>query len=344
MSRIKLLLPVLLLGLVPGLVPGLMSQAHAASGLPMQGSDVAVLWDNLYIFLLWLSVFFFILVVGGMLYFAVKYRASSGAKPRYITGDHTIEVIWTIVPTILLMVIFAWGWSVYKAMITPPVDAMEIRVIGKQWLWQFQYDDGRTTVGELYVPAGKAVKLIMSSEDVIHSFFIPDFRVKQDVVPGMYSSVWFESKVPGEHQVYCAEYCGASHSLMLAKIYALSPEDWTAWKKGKTIAKAGEPVGSAELESLPEQGKKLVAAKGCVACHSDDGTTKIGPTYKGLYMSDVELTDGTKVKADENYIRESIVKPQAKIVKGFNPIMPTFQGLVSEPEMNAIIAYIKSLK
>ena len=342
MSRIRLLLSVLLLGFVSSIA----TQAHAG-GLPMQGSDVAVMWDHLYNFLLWLSVFFFILVVGGMIYFAVAYRASSGAKPRYITGDHTIEIVWTIVPTILLMVIFAWGWNVYKAMITPPIDAMEIRVIGKQWLWQFQYDDGRSTIGELYVPAGKPIKLIMSSEDVIHSFFIPDFRVKQDVVPGMYSSVWFESKVPGKHQVYCAEYCGASHSLMLAKVYALSPEDWTAWKKGKTIAKAGEPAASpasAQLASLPEQGKKLVAAKGCIACHSDDGTTKIGPTYKGLYMSDVELADGSKVKADDNYIRESIVKPQAKIVKGFNPIMPTFQGLVTETEMNSIIAYIKSLK
>ncbi|MBC7693278.1 MAG: cytochrome c oxidase subunit II [Methylotenera sp.] len=328
------------------------NEAYAGNGLPIQGTDVAVMWDSLYNFLLWLSVFFFILVVGGMIYLAVRYRKREGDKSKYITGNHLIEAIWTIVPTILLLGIFAWGYQVYSKMVHAPSDAMEIRVIGKQWLWQFQYEDGKSTIGELYVPINKPVKLIMSSEDVLHSFFIPNFRVKQDVVPGMYSSVWFEAKVPGQHQVFCTEYCGFSHSGMLAKVIVLQPDEWAAWKKGKSVAggigtvgvsgtQGGAPLAA---ESLPAQGKKLTEAKGCVACHSDDGSTKIGPTYKGLFGSKVELQDGSTVVADENYIRESIMKPQAKVVKGFNPVMPTFQGLVSESEMNAIVAYIKSLK
>jgi cytochrome c oxidase subunit II len=323
-------------------------------GLPIQGSDVAVMWDSLYGFLVWISVFFFILVVGGMIYLAIRYRKREGAKAKYITGNHTIEAIWTIVPTILLLVIFAWGYQVYNAMTRAPDDAMEVRVIGKQWLWQFQYQDGKSTIGELYVPINKPIKLVMSSEDVLHSFFIPNFRVKQDVVPGMYTSVWFEAKIAGQHQVYCTEYCGFSHSGMLAKVIVLEPAEWEAWKKGKPVGGSVGTVGASgtgtteepklAAEGLPEQGRKLTEAKGCIACHSDTGEAKIGPSFKGVFGHDVELADGSKVKADENYLRESILKPQAKVVKGFNPVMPTFQGLLTEAEMNAIIAYIKSLK
>ena len=330
--------------------------------LPIQGSDVAVAWDGLYWFLIWLSVFFFILVVGGMIYFAVKYRNRPGIKTEYITDHHGLEAFWTIVPTILLMVIFVWGWVVYKDMVRPPNDAMEIRVVGKQWLWNFQYDDGRVLTNEVYVPVNKPIKFIMSSEDVLHSFFIPNFRVKSDVVPGLYTTVWFEAKIPGEHQVFCTEYCGASHSLMLAKVKVLEADQWEAWKRGKNVLvkeipnnSVREPLfkdkaatsqsGTAKLEnlSLPEQGKKLTEVKGCLACHSSDGTAKIGPSYKGTYGHERELADGSKVKGDENYIRESILNPQAKVVKGFNPVMPPYQGMLSETELNAVIAYIKSL-
>ncbi len=317
-----------------------------ALGLPSQGTDVAVIWDHLYLFLLWLSVFFFILVVGGMLYFAVKYKKSSGAKPKYIVDNHALELFWTIVPTILLLVIFGWGWSVYKKMVHAPTNAMEIRVIGKQWLWNFQYDDGRVLTNEVYVPQNVPVKFVMSSEDVIHGFFIPNFRVKSDVVPGMFTTIWFEAKQAGEHQVFCTEYCGASHSLMLAKVKVLEADKWEAFKRGKPVQVTGaKPEASLTQLSLPEQGAKLVAAKGCNACHNATGDAGgIGPTYKGLFGHDVELADGSTVKADENYIRESIMTPTAKIVKGYNPVMPPFQGIVNETEMNAIIAYIKSLQ
>ncbi len=336
-------------------------EAHAAS-LPLSGSEIAHSWDLLWYFLVWLSVFFFVLIVGGMVYLAVAYRAKMGAKPKYITGNHLLEALWTAIPTALLLIIFVWGYVVYNKMSRAPSDAMEIRVVGKQWLWQFQYPEtGRTTINEVYVPVNKPVKLVMSSEDVLHGFFIPNFRVKSDVVPGMYTSVWFEANVPGKHQVFCTEYCGTSHSQMLAQVVALSPEDFEAWKAGKkfeNIPVAGqEPAqsvamrdqvrlvaASATVGSLAEQGKKLTETKGCIACHSADGSAKVGPSYKGLFQSQVATVDGKNWLADENYLRESIENPNAKIVKGFQPVMPTFKGLLTEAELNAILAYIKSVK
>ena len=329
-----------------------------AGTTPLQGSEIAARWDSLYNFLVWLSVFFFILVVGGMLYFIFTYPHKAGKKTKYITGSHFLEALWIGVPTILLLGIFAWGYSVYYSMKQSPSDAYEIRVIGKQWLWTFQYDNGKTTVGEVFVPMNRPVKLIMTSEDVLHGFFIPNFRIKQDVVPGMYSSLWFTATVPGKHQVYCTEYCGTSHSGMLAKVVVLDDEQWNAWNRNKnigTIPIAGEDVvethakgssssGQLTQISLVDQGKTVYQNKGCVACHSTDGTTKVGPTHKGLFGSKVELADGRVVVADENYIRNHIEEPQKNTVKGFNPVMPTFKGLITEAEMNALIAYIKSLK
>jgi cytochrome c oxidase subunit 2 len=244
-------------------------------------------------------------------------------------------------------------------MIQAPSDAMEIRVIGKQWLWNFQYEDGRLETGKLVVPLGKPIKLVMSSEDVLHSFFIPNFRVKSDVVPGMYTSVWFEAKVPGEHQVYCTEYCGTTHSGMLAKVEVLEPAQYELWKAGKPYQLTGVKTPSSDLLAaaqsgarlananlpLAQQGEKLVAAKGCVACHSLDGSSKIGPSYKGIFGHEAELADGSKSTVDDNYIRESIRKPQAKVVKGFNPVMPPYtEEMIGEQDLGAIIAYIKSLK
>ena len=212
--------------------PSLIHSAYGAS-LPIAATDAAVRWDSLYDFLVGLSVFFFVLVIGAMILFVIKYRHKPGVKTTYITGHHALEAMWVAVPTILLLGIFGWGYSVYNSMMRPPADALEIHVIGKQWLWQFQYDNGVTTTGKLYVPLNKPVKLIMTSTDVIHDFFIPTFRVKSDVVPGMYTSVWFEARVPGEHQVYCSMYCGTSHSGMLAKVVVLDDQQWKDFGHGK---------------------------------------------------------------------------------------------------------------
>jgi cytochrome c oxidase subunit 2 len=268
-------------------------------------------------------------------------------------GSHFLEAIWIGIPTFLLMIVFVWGYSVYNSMKQSPSDAYEIHVVGKQWLWTFQYDNGKTTVGEVFVPMNRPVKLIMTSEDVLHGFFIPNFRIKQDVVPGMYSSLWFTATVPGKHQVYCTEYCGTSHSAMLAQMIVLEDDQWKAWNLGRqlgTIPAASQEEGTSQLKlsgavtSLVEQGRALHQSKGCVACHSPDGTSKVGPSHKGLFGSRVELADGRTVIADENYIRGHIENPQQNNVKGYNPVMPTFKGLITESEMNALLAYIKSLK
>lgn len=340
-----------------------------AGHLPIVGSDIALQWDNLYYFLIWLSLIFFIIVVGGMIYFAIAYRKREGAKTKYITGHHLLEGIWIFVPTVLLMVIFIWGYIVYHRMVQPPSDALEIKVVGKQWTWTFQYEDGRITVGKVYVPIYKPVKLVMSSEDVLHSFFIPNFRVKQDVVPGMYTSVWFNANEPGRHQVYCAEYCGAEHSGMLADVIVLNDAQYEEWMKGKEPAEqipvagfvsqikdtqdkrrvqsalnSGDLIVGVKKVGLADQGQRLIQTRGCVACHSLDGAKKIGPTLKGLFEHEVQLDSGQKVKADVNYLRESIENPNAKIVKGYLPSMPTFQGTMSDTELNAVIAYIKSIR
>ena len=326
-------------------------------GLPIQGTQIAHDFDILYAFLFWLSVFFFVLVVGAMLYFAFKYRASKSPKSKYITDDHLLEATWTIIPTVLLMVIFVWGYVVYKEMRDVPADAMEVRAVGKQWSWAFQYDDGRIEPN-LYVPVNKAVKVIASSEDVIHGIYVPNFRVKTDVVPGMYTYIWFQTTVPGKHHLFCTAYCGGSHSLMEAKVVVLDEAKWADFRAGKKVDLSTIPtigVGDDQLRmvsaaatpsiNLVDQGRELVEKKGCVACHAATDEKKIGPGYKGVYGSQVELTDGTFVTADENYLKESIENPSAKVVTGFVAgTMPTYKGIVTEPEINAIIAYIKSLK
>lgn len=315
--------------------------------LPIRGTEVAGHWDAFYTFLVVLSAVFFIGILIAMILFAVKYNRQRRQKAEYIESNHLLEILWTVIPTVLVMVIFVWGYVVYREMVQYPSDAYEIRVIAKQWLWQFQYETGRTEVNQLYVPVNKPVKLIMTSDDVIHSFFVPNFRIKKDVVPGMYTHVWFQATVPGEHHLFCAEYCGTSHSGMLGKVIALEEPQWKDFLRGKTIVlpSGSTAQASAPMQTLAERGRELTKQKGCVACHNDTGVGGgVGPTYRGLYGSTVELADGSKVVADDNYIRESIEAPTAKVVKGYNPVMPTFKGLLKEEDINAIIAYLKSVK
>jgi cytochrome c oxidase subunit 2 len=342
------------------------TEAHAAA-LPLAASDIATRWDVLWNFLVWLSVFFTVLICGAMFYFAIQYRRRPGLRTKYITGSHLLEVLWTAIPAALLMGVFAWGYIVYNDMTKSPADAIEVRVVGKQWLWNFQYDDGRITTNKLYAPLGKPVRLIMTSEDVLHSFFIPNMRVKSDVVPGMYTSIWFEAKIPGKHQIFCTEYCGASHSLMLSDLYVLDEQQWQAWKNGKEpdvkaiqdareLAQAGgvtkaegkdgiRLAQAAPVRPLVEQGAQLAAQKGCNSCHNAGLDTRMAPTLHGKFGATRELADGSTVTADENYLRESILRPAAKVVKGYTGgMMPTFQGQISETEMGALIAYIKSLQ
>lgn len=304
-----------------------------------QASTMASPVDDLFNFILLTSLISFAIIVFGKLIFLIRFwrRRKPEHLTPYITGHTKTEISVAVVLTIWVMVIFYYGWIEYKKLRAAPTDSMEIYVTGKQWLWEIQYPDGRSLTNELVVPKDKPVKLIMTSKDVLHSFFVPNFRVKQDVIPNAYTSLWFQATQTGEHPIYCAEYCGAAHSGMLGKVKVLEPEEFEAWQ-------LAEYLGETKPTAAAESGKDLFTAKGCQACHSTDGSQGLGPTQQGIFGHEVELADGTQVTADENYLRESIMEPANKVVKGFQPIMPTFKGQLSDEEINALIAFIKSLK
>jgi cytochrome c oxidase subunit 2 len=229
------------------------------------------------------------------------------------------------------MVIFAWGASLFFTISRPPAGALEIQVVGKQWMWKFQHPDGQREINELHVPVGRPVKLTMASEDVIHSFFVPAFRVKMDVVPGRTTTTWFEATKPGVYHLFCAEYCGTKHSGMIGRVVVLEPVQYQQWLSGGAI---GEPPALA--------GEKLFRNLGCNACHRP-GPGGLGPSLEGLFGTSRELQTGDTVMADEDYLRESILNPNARIVAGYQPIMPPFQGRITEEGLLQLIAYIKSL-
>jgi cytochrome c oxidase subunit II len=309
--------------------------------IPEVASNLASKVDGVLLLITLMSLVFFILITVVLVYFAIKYRRRrEDEETPYITGSEPLEIIWTVIPSILLIVLFVYGYVVYKEMRTPPKDAIDIGVQAKQWLWTFDYYNGKKTINELYVQQNRPVRLVMQSDDVLHDLFIPAFRMKQDVLPGRYVQQWFTPTKIGTFDIFCAEYCGTGHSAMLAKIVVLSPEAYEIWDKGvKTVEGAG-------VASLPpaELGEKLYKEKGCNACHSVDGSKIVGPSFKGIYGHTVELQDGSTVDVDENYIRESILEPQAQVVKGFQPVMPSFKGILSDEDITSLIAYIKTLK
>lgn len=319
--------------------------------------------DRLYDFIFWLSVVSFLGIVIMMVVFSVKYlRRREDEETPYIEGHTPTEVGISIGLFVLVMIIFYWGWRDYVQMRTPPAGAMEINVTGRQWEWEFQYQNGRVVAREgqepptFVLPRGQNVKLILQSKDVLHSFYIPEFRVKQDVVPGMYTFLWFAPTVVGDYTVYCAEFCGTDHSRMLAKARVVEPADYDAWQRKWELAAvksawdrqanaaAAKPTPAAGPETIADKGKALFAAKACSACHSTDGAPGAGPTLKAVFGHEVALADGSTVKADENYLRQSLMEPAAQVVKGFNGgVMPTFQGQLKDDEVTALIEYIKTL-
>jgi cytochrome c oxidase subunit 2 len=288
--------------------------------------------DNLYFFLLSVSAFFAVLVTALVIFFAIKYRrrhADEVGAP--IHGSLALELIWTGIPFILAMVMFVWGASVYFAIARPPAETLDIYAVGKQWMWKFQHREGQREINALHVPVNTPVRLIITSEDVLHDVYLPAFRVKMDAIPGRYTQLWFNATEIGTFHLFCAEYCGTKHSGMIGSVVVMPQEDYQAWLGG----------GAAE-GTLAQRGEKLFTQLACVTCHAG-GDTQRGPVLNGLYGSTVELASGETVKADADYIRESILNPTAKIVKGFPPIMPTFQGQVSEEQLLALTEYIKSL-
>ena len=300
---------------------------------PQQASTVAGSVDALYFFMVAVTAFFSILIAAMVVVFAVKFRRRSDTEVGHPShGSLVLELTWTIIPLGIAMVMFVWGAGVYFKIATPPNDAMEVYVVGKRWMWKAQHVSGQKEINELHVPVGQPVKLIIGSEDVIHSFYIPGFRVKMDAVPGRQTVMWFEATTVGKFHLFCAEYCGMSHSGMIGTVHVMEPTEFQTWLGG------GKPTGT-----MAEAGQKLFSELGCITCHTGDSTAR-GPKLEGVFGTSVALADGTSVIADENYIRESLMTPTAKLVQGFPPLMPTYQGQVSEEQITQLTEYIKSLR
>ncbi len=299
---------------------------------PERASTIAHEVDALYFFLVGLSGFFALLIAGLIVGFAIRFRRRHADEVgAEVHGGMLLEIGWTVIPFIITMVIFFWGAKVYFAMANPPAETLNIYVVGKQWMWKVQHVTGQREINQLHVPVGRPVRLIMTSEDVIHDFSIPAMRVKADVIPGRLVQIWFEPTSPGTYQIFCAEYCGTQHSAMIGQVVVLEPAAYQAWLSGGTTD-----------GSLASRGERLFSDLACNTCHQA-GSRGRGPMLAGVFGHSVQLQDGSIVMADENYIRESIMQPAAKVTAGYQPVMPAFQGLVSEEQLLALIEYVKSL-
>jgi cytochrome c oxidase subunit 2 len=296
--------------------------------MPDQASTLAPEIDHLYYFLNGITAFFTVLIFVMIVYLGLKYRRKSEAMPPLVHGNFSLEMVWTLIPVVVVMVLFGWSSALFVRMSRPPASAMDIYIVGKQWMWFAQHPSGVRENNELHVPIGKPIKLTMASQDVIHSFFIPAFRQKQDVIPGRYSYLWFTPTTVGEYHLFCAEYCGKDHSRMVGRVVVMEPAKYQAWLSG-----------SRQDESMERAGERLFSQYQCNTCHG-----QLGPTMAGLYGSERTFTDGSKAVADDAYLRESILNAPARIVAGFNPIMPSYRGQLTDEQVNQLIVYIKSLK
>jgi len=316
------------------MTPTILAQTTGSFWLPPRASTASSNVDWVFYFIYYISVFFFLLIVGLALLFVLRYRRRPGARPSEAPhGNLALELTWSGIPIIIVVAIFVLGFRGFMDMTIAPANAMEIKVIAQKWKWVFEYPNGHVDE-ELHVPVDQSVLLVMTSLDVIHGFYIPAFRVQLDVVPGRYNKTWFQATQPGEYVLYCAQYCGKEHSNMLARVIVHKPGEYETWlRDASDLFKTRSPV---------EVGQWLVKVR-CSSCHSIDGSAGTGPTFKGLFGHEQKLRDGSKVVADENYIRESILEPQAKVVAGYDPVMPTFKGQLDDREIMAVIDYLKSL-
>lgn len=285
-----------------------------------------------------------------MVYFALRYNRRRSPVGEDVHGHATLEIVWTVIPTILAFGFFWYGWEGYKLLKDVPADAIQVNVTGRMWSWNHEYENGVQSA-ELFVPVNRPVRINLDSQDVLHSYFIPAFKVKQDAVPGVPGLyLWFEATQLGDFDVFCAEYCGNQHSAMLTKVHVLTQEDYEAWLASegeKVIALQKAAEADASDPTIIAMGKQLSQAKGCTACHSADGTRLIGPSFKGIYGHKVTVVSAGQprdVTVDDEYIRRSILEPMADVVQGYQPLMPSQQGLVSDAEIKALTSYIKSIK
>lgn len=301
--------------------------------VPESASTLSGEVDAVYFYISGVTVFFTVLISAVVIFFVIRYRRRNPFEiPRPIEGSTKLETLWSVIPLLIALSIFGWSAKVYFQQYRPPTNAMEIYVVGKQWMWKFQHATGQREINELHVPVGRKVKLIMTTEDVIHDLFVPAFRMKADVVPGRYTTQWFEATKPGRYHLFCAEYCGMNHSGMGGWVVVMTPTEFDDWLSG-----------NANQMSPAAAGQQLFDTLGCVSCHGANGEGGRGPALTSLYNTQVHLANGQTLNADEGYLRESILNSQAKIVSGFGPIMPTFQGQVSEEQVLQMVSYIKSL-
>src|SRR5438128_7827172 len=301
--------------------------------VPESASTLSGEVDALYFYISGVTVFFTLLISAVVLFFVIRYRRRNPFEiPRPIEGSMKLETLWSVIPLMIAMSIFVWGAKLYFAEYRPPQNALEVYVVGKQWMWKFQHATGQREINELHIPIGRKIKLIMTTEDVIHDVFVPAFRIKADVVPGRYTSEWFEATKPGRYHLFCAEYCGMNHSGMGGWVVVMEPAEFENWLSGNASQLSPATAGRQMFESL-----------GCASCHGANGEGGRGPALLALFGSNVVLNNNQTVRADEGYIRESILNPQAKIVSGFGPIMPSFQGQVNEEQLLQLVAFVKSL-
>ena len=288
--------------------------------------------DLLYLFIVLVCAFFTVVVTAAVVFFTIKYkRRHEQEVGADIHGSLILELTWTFIPFVLAMMMFVWGADLFFRLSRPPADAMELFVVGKQWMWKVQHPEGVREINEMHVPINRNVRITLGSEDVLHDYSIPAFRVKMDAVPGKWTTMWFKATKPGTYHIFCAEYCGTKHSGMIGQVIAMEEQDYEAWLAG------GRSTGS-----TVDQGSRLFAELSCNTCH-EEGSTARGPSLIGVFGSMVPLSNGANAVADDNYLRESIMNPQARVVRGYQPIMPAFQGMVSEENLMQLIAYIKTL-
>ena len=305
---------------------------NASALFPREASTIAPYTDALYFFLLLITVVGLI-VVGTLIFgFALRYRKERHPVAVPIEGSTLLEATWTIIPLALFLIVFVWGALLYFRIYTPPVNSMNIYVVGKQWMWKAEHPGGQHEINALHVPTGRPIQLTMISQDVFHSFSIPDFRVKREVIPGRYSTVWFQATTPGTYHIFCTQYCGTNHSAMIGEVTVLTPEDYQKWLAQSTSGM-----------SLAQNGERLFASMGCNACHSGAATAR-GPNLAGVFGSRLKLTNGSEVLVNEAYLRDAILNPSQHITAGYTPIMPTYQGQISEDGLIDLVEYIKGLQ
>ena len=305
---------------------------NASALFPREASTIAPYADALYFFLLFITVVG-LMVVGTLVFgFAIRYRKEKNPVATQVEGSTLLEATWTIIPLALFLICFVWGALLYFRIYNPPTNSMNIYVVGKQWMWKVEHQGGQHEINALHVPVGRPVQLTMISQDVFHSFSVPDFRIKREVIPGRYSTVWFQATTPGNYHIFCTQYCGTNHSAMIGEVTAMTPDDFQKWLQSSTSGM-----------SLAQNGERLFANLGCNSCHTNTAGNR-APNLAGLYGSKIQLNDGSEVQVNDAYLRDSILSPSSQIAEGYAPIMPTYQGQISEDGLIDLVEYIKSLQ